>query len=268
MENKKHALLLASIGVSYSVSGKIDSNILPEKALCLAMPILHEDAKSCALVYTLLKYNFDLFDDLILSKEIAKVKDYLAVALLGGILYKANKNYFKKSIDISLNITKNISPMSVKKTMSLLADFGRVPYDATMKSLFKIKVNEIEEAELKKILPRATIIKRNAYFSKRVKADLCVVGLNDNPVDQLKNNLCDQIVQIAKKYELKQKEVATLMGATPAQVNEIMKRRMGRFTVDFLIEKIYLLVGSLNAKNCHVDEVTIPIRISSEMEVF
>jgi|GEM_PF-6121757 len=267
MDNKKYTLLLASIGVPYSLTGKIDSNILPEKALCLASPIFHEDAKACALVYTLLKYNFDLFDDLILSKEISKTTDHLAVALLGGILHKSNKNYFKKSIEVSVSIAKNVSTMSIKKTMSLLADFGRVPYDATMKSLFKIKINKIEEVESKKILPRATIVQRNAYFSKRSKAEIRVIRSSGNPLDQLKNDLCDQIIEIANKYELKQKEVAVLMSATPAQVNEIMKRRMERFTVDLLIEKIYLLVNALKANNYSVENLTIPVKINSEVEI-
>lgn len=260
MDNKKYALLLASIGVPYSVNGKIDSSILPEKALCLASPIFHEDAKACSLVYTLIKYNFDLFDDLILSTEVSKMKDPLAVALLGGILHKANKIYFKKSIGVSLGVTKNVGPLSVKKTMSLLADFGRVPYDSTLKSLFKIRINEIEAVEPKKVLPRSTIVERNFYFSQRIEA-------NGNPLEQLKNDLCNQILKIATKHELKQKEVAVLMNATPAQVNEIMKRRMKRFTVDFLIEKIYSLVNALKAKNYLVENLTIPVKINSDVEL-
>ncbi|MBY0553869.1 helix-turn-helix domain-containing protein [bacterium] len=259
MDNKKYSLLLASIGVPYSISGKIDKNILPEQALCLASPLFHEDAKACALVYTLLKYNFDLFDDVILSKEIPKNEDLLAIALLGGILHKANKNYFKKSISVILSFTKDLGPISVKKTMSLLADFGRIPYDATMQSLFNIKINEIEAVEPKKILPRATIIQRNTYFSQRV--------INSyNPLEQFKNDLCDQIIAIAARHELKQKEVAVLMGATPAQVNEVMKRRMDRFTVDFLIEKTSVLVRNLKVNNNFNESIMVPVRIDSDVE--
>ena len=255
-------MLLSSIGVPYSITGKIDSNILPEKALCLASPIFYEDAKACSLVYSLLRLNFDLFDDQLLSQEIAKTKDLLAVALLGGILYKSNQHYFKKSINVCLSATKNVNSIPLKKTMSLLADFGRVPYDDAMKSLFNIKINKIEQVESKKILPRATLVRRNSYFIQRVAN-----SKTNNPLEQLKNDLCDQIVEIANRHGLKQKEVAVLMGATPAQVNEVMKRRMDRFTVDFLIEKIFLLVNSLKENNNLIENVMIPVRISTEVEV-
>jgi predicted XRE-type DNA-binding protein len=258
MKNKKYSLLLASIGVSYSVTGKIDSSALPEESLCLASPLFHEDAKSCALVYTLLKNNFDLFDDLLLSKQITKMTDYLAAALLGGILHKANKHYFQRSIGASKNLTENVGPMSVKKTMSLLADFGKLPYDVSMQSLFKIKMNEIEAVDPKKILPRETIVSRNVYFAQRA---------GESSLDQFKRALCNQIIEIASKHELKQKEVGILMNASPAQINEIMKYRMDRFTIDFLIEKIQLLVNGLKSHNIAVETVKVPMKIGPTLDI-
>jgi len=267
MENKKHTLLLAAIGVPYSITGKIDPNILPEKALCMASPLFYEDAKACSLVYTLLKNNFDLFDDSILSGQISQMKDILAAAILGGILHKTNKQHFKNSIKASQNLTYRAKSLSVKKPMRILADFGKVPFDNSLESLFGIKMNNIEAVDPKKTLPRETIISRNTHLMARDQGiiHLRIIEPTD-AVEYVKMALCDQIILIAKKHDLKQIEIASLAHVTRPQISEVMNRKVERFTVDFLIEKAQLLINGLKSNRIADERINIPVAISPDLK--
>ena len=275
MENKKYTLLLSAIGVPYSVSGKIDNNVLPEKALCTASPLFHEDAKACSLVYSLLKNNYDLFVDAILTTELKKQKDTLAIAILGGILYKSSKNHFKKSVDMCVELTTGKKILEVKKPLRLLADFGQASYDLDLLSLYGLKMNAIEAVDIKKTLPRETIISRNSYFSARssgsyINKTSIKSAFNSYDVDitvTIKNSLCDKLIDIIKRNELKQFEVATLINATPAQVSEIMTKKMNRVSVDFLVQKSQLLVDGLKSNNIADEKVDIDLSIRPSVEI-
>ena len=269
MGDVNYAKYLSAIGIPYSSSEKIDSSILPEQALCFAAPLFYSDAKACSLAYTLLKNNFDLFDDSKLNEQISHMKDKLAIAMLGGILDKANRTHFSLSIRNCIKLARgaDISPMG--KTMHLLADHSRLSYDESLQSLFGIKINEIAEADRKKTIPRSAILTRNIYFSSRGRTEQKTIrNLFEpaNSVEQVKIDLCSEFISIAEKHKLKQKEVAELMNASPAQANEIMNFRLDRFTIDFLIEKTQALVTNLKNNFIADEQVDVPLSISPPVE--
>lgn len=278
MAETNYIKYLVAIGVPYSVSGKIDTNILPEKALCLASPIFYSDAKACSLVYTLLKNNFDLFDDALLSQQISYMKDKLSIAMLGGILYKASKNYFTQSINKCLTLSKGASTNSIKKSMRLLADHGRLQYDDVLQRLFGIKINEISAVDPKKTILRPAIFSKNHHFALREQNKLSKavpffderdrnLYIPKTSVEKVKRDLCDQLILLAKKYSLKQKEMAVLTKSTPAQINEIINYRIERFTVDFLISKIEYLVTYLKTYSSTEEKIEIPVTIGPLAEI-
>lgn len=264
MSNENYTKYLFAIGVPYSVKGEIDPNILPEKAVCLAAPLFYLDAKACSLVFTLLKNNFDLFNDLELSHQISNMTDKLAIAFLGGILDKANKDYFLLSIRNCIKLSHGADSGLIKKTMHLLADHDRLPYDESLQSLFGIKINEITEVDRKKTTPRSALLLRNTHFASRVQKN---IFKPKNSVEMTKTMLCDQFISIAEKHQLKQKEVAVLIKATNAQVNEIMNYRVDRFTVDFLIDKTQLLVTNLKNNQIAYEKIDVPLIIKPEAEL-
>jgi len=258
MSSAKYTKYLSSIGIPYSSTKEIDSNILPELALCLASPLFYSDAKACSLAFTLLKNNFDLFDDVKLSEQICNVNDKLALAILGGILDKAHRIHFSGSIRNCIKLSRGADTSLIKKSMHILADHGRLPYDESVQSLFGIKINEIKEADRKKTIPRSVLLTRNIHFVSRKHIEQKPIA---NSVEQIKADLCSKIISIAKKYKLKQKEVAVLIDASPAQMNEIINFRLDRFTIDFLIKKTQILITSLNNKFL-AEEVEISIQIN------
>lgn len=168
MNNLKPHQYLVSIGIAYSVD-KTDPNIFPEEALCLASEILYKDSKACSLVYTLLKNNFDLFDDQILNEQILVMKDKLAIAMLGGLLYKSNKDYFEVSIKSCKQKSKEADLTKIKKSLHILADHGQMRYDFVFLKEFKIKINEVLEVDEKKTFPRKSLILRNNHFALRLR---------------------------------------------------------------------------------------------------
>lgn len=262
MAEENYTRYLTAIGIPYSVAGKIDTKILPEKALCLASPIFYTDAKACSLVYTLLKNNFDLFDDGQLSQQITYMKDKLAMAILGGILYKANKEYFLLSINKCIKLSKGAKTNLIKKSMRLLADHGKLQYDDILQQIFGIKINAITEVDPKKTIPRSAILSRSHYFSLREQNKA-----SKTSVDKVKVDLCGQLILLADKHRLKQKEVALLTKSTPAQINEIINYRIERFTVDFLIEKIEHLITYLKNNSNTVEKIEIPVTIMPIVEI-
>lgn len=261
MVNVNYTKYLSAIGVPYSSSEEIDSNILPEQALCLASPLFYSDAKACSLTFTLLKNNYDLFDDSKLSDQISNVTDKLALAMLGGILDKANKIHFALSIRNCIKLSHGADAHLIKKSMHLLADHGRLPYDESMQSLFGIQINEIAEADRKKTIPRSAILLRNIHFASREQSK------DTNTVQQVKIDLCSELFSIAERHKLKQKEVAVLIKASPAQVNEIMNFRLERFTIDFLIEKTQLLVTNLKNNHIAIENINVPVTINPSAEL-
>ncbi len=66
----------------------------------------------------------------------------------------------------------------------------------------------------------------------------------------------------ADKYDPKllQKNVALLTASSPAQINEIMNLRLERFTIDFLIEKIELLIAKLKKQSIE-EKVDVSVTI-------
>jgi predicted XRE-type DNA-binding protein len=262
MDSAKYTRYLSAIGVPYSSTEEIDSNILPEFALCLASPLLYSDAKACSLTFTLLKNNFDLFDDHKLSEQISDINDKLAIAMLGGILDKANKNYFSVSIRNCIKLSRGADITSIKKSMHILADHGRLPYDESLQSLFGIKINEIAEADRKKTIPRSALLKRNIHFGLRKSFEQKSVRNLSKPtnlVEQVKVDLCHKFISLSEKHSLKQKEIAILIHASPAQMNEIVNFRLDRFTIDFLIKKTQILITSLKNDS----EVSVVINLST-----
>ncbi len=266
----KHVRYLAAIGVAYSISGDLNNSLLPEKALCIASPIFYSDAKACSLVFTLLKNNYDLFNDSMLREQISYMTNKLAIAMLGGILHKANKAHFSLSIKKCLKLAKGADKSLIKKSMHILADHNRLPFDETLNNLFGIKVNEITEVDRKKTFPRTTIIKTNLHFAARdvkLTANVFYIGRKSDynlfepktAVQYVKANLCERLISIAKKHRLLQKDVAKLTGSSPAQINEIMNLRLKRFTIDFLIEKTELLVANLKKQSI---EERVEVRVT------
>ncbi len=248
MGNLSYTKYLSTLGVPYSSNEENDSNILPEQALCLASPLFYSDAKACSLTFTLLKNNFDLFDDSKLSEQILNMNDKLAIAMLGGILDKANRVHFLWSIRNCIKLSRGANISLIKKTMHILADHGRLSYDESMQSLFGININEIVEVDRKKTIPRSAILTRNVYFSARGSVEQKPVHNlfePENSVEQIKIDLCSEFISIAENHKLKQIEVAGLIHASPAQINEIMNFRLDRFTIDFLIEKTQMLTTAV-----------------------
>ncbi len=262
MNSVKYTKYLSAIGVPYSLTEEIDSNILPEFALCLASPLFYSDAKACSLTFTLLKNNYDLFNDFELSEHISSMTDKLAIALLGGILDKANRNYFSASIRNCIKLSRGADTSRIKKNMHILADHGRLPYDESIQSLFGININEIAEVDRKKTVPRSALLMRNIHFASRKHIEQ-KPGHNlfepKNSVEQVKIDLCKKFISISEKCRLKQKEIAVLIHASPAQMNEIINFRLDRFTIDFLIKKTQMLIMNLKNKT----DVSVTIRLSA-----
>jgi predicted XRE-type DNA-binding protein len=53
--------------------------------------------------------------------------------------------------------------------------------------------------------------------------------------DQLKHDLCQQIVLYKNKKKLKQKELGKILGVDEARVSEIVHYKIGKFTADKLM---------------------------------
>lgn len=169
MDNKPVSpfLLLSSIGVPYSLSEDLLTDILPELALCLASPAFYKDAKSCNLTYALLKANYDLFYDDLLCENIKNMNDKLAIAFLGGILAKANRNHFASSIELCKTKSKGADVSKIEAPLRMLAEMKAMNFDQTMID-FGIHVNEIKDPNTKKTTPRESLSLRNSHFKKRM----------------------------------------------------------------------------------------------------
>lgn len=68
---------------------------------------------------------------------------------------------------------------------------------------------------------------------------------NASKTDQLKYELCRQIVKYLLKNEMTQKDLAEEIGVAPARMNEIVKYRIDLFTVDRLMGYVERLKPNL-----------------------
>jgi len=59
--------------------------------------------------------------------------------------------------------------------------------------------------------------------------------------DQVKHDLCQQIIIYKDKKGLKQKELGKLLGANEARVSEIVHYKIDKFTADKLMEFLEML---------------------------
>lgn len=69
-----------------------------------------------------------------------------------------------------------------------------------------------------------------------------VLPLNASPLDQFKFKLCEIILIYKRKTDLKQKELAKIIGVDEARMSEILHYKIDKFTSDRLqeyVQKIY-----------------------------
>lgn len=77
--------------------------------------------------------------------------------------------------------------------------------------------------------------------------------------EKIKKDLCARFIRMHEEYSLKQSDIAFLTESTKAQISEIMNYRIERFTIDFLVEKLDLLVTRLkeNAIDVQIEPVLL-----------
>lgn len=167
MDKSFYTKKLVSIGIPFSLSGEVDTDILPERALCEAAPIFYSSFKACSLTMTMLMANYSLFIDDVLASEILKIRDPLASAMLGGLLFKANPAHFIKSIESCRRMSSGFNIDLLDRSMHFLADAGRFPYDKDFESLFGIKICEVDVCDPKKTTPKEHMPYKNSHFLKR-----------------------------------------------------------------------------------------------------
>ncbi|OFZ28955.1 MAG: hypothetical protein A2622_12715 [Bdellovibrionales bacterium RIFCSPHIGHO2_01_FULL_40_29] len=83
----------------------------------------------------------------------------------------------------------------------------------------------------------------------------------------LKTILCDKLIEIVGRHDLKQVEVANLIEASPAQVCEIMNKKFERISIDFIFRKTQLLVDGLKKNHIANEEVEVDLTIRPSTEI-
>lgn len=81
---------------------------------------------------------------------------------------------------------------------------------------------------------------------KRKMKSTLVIDKNASPVDQIKFNICQQIIKFRRDQELLNKEIAEIIGVGPAVVSRILHCEISKFKIDSLLSYFISLVASLN----------------------
>jgi len=75
-----------------------------------------------------------------------------------------------------------------------------------------------------------------------------VLTAKASPVDRIKQELCAHFVQYRLQEGLSQRDLARTLGVSESRVSEIVHYHHSRFTIDKLVELLYIIKPKLKIK--------------------
>ena len=73
-----------------------------------------------------------------------------------------------------------------------------------------------------------------------------IIDKDASPIDQMKFNICQQIIKFKRVNEYTSREIAEIAGVGPAVISRVLHCQIDRFKIDSLLGYYFCLVTSSN----------------------